>query len=136
MSLQQFLGGDSSSVRLSIERLGIQSTIPEWIVVALLVQERSPQPTRQEGNFRLRRAADCHHPKSYLWRTISPSADKLLCRNLGRQCWYSIGFYQRCRKVFVMLKFLPGCLRHGVHDIRKVSLQFIKLSAKQLIRYF
>ena len=38
---------------LSVGRLSGRSTSPEWITVALLGQERSPQPPRQEANFRL-----------------------------------------------------------------------------------
>jgi len=45
----------------AIGRLGVRSTTTEWITVALLGQERSPQPPRQEANFRLRSAANCRH---------------------------------------------------------------------------
>jgi len=34
---------------------------PEWIAVPLLGQERSPQPPRQEAQFRLRPAANCRY---------------------------------------------------------------------------
>jgi len=50
-------GGNNSVVMgppLSIPRLGVWSTVTEWIAVALLGQEHSPQPPRQEANFRLR----------------------------------------------------------------------------------
>jgi len=32
-----------------------------WIAAAFLGQERSPQPPRQEAQFRLRPAANCRH---------------------------------------------------------------------------
>ena len=38
-----------------------RSTATEWIAVAFLGQECSPQPPRQEANFRLRPAANCDH---------------------------------------------------------------------------
>jgi len=43
--------------------LGIPSTATEWIAVALLGQEHSRQPPRQEAQFRLWPAANCRHQK-------------------------------------------------------------------------
>ena len=33
----------------------------EWIAVAVLGQERSPQPPLQKATFRLQRATNCRH---------------------------------------------------------------------------
>ena len=49
------------SVPLSIERLGIRSTATEWITIATLGQDRSPQPPQQEANFRFRPVANCRN---------------------------------------------------------------------------
>ena len=49
------------TVCLSIGRWGVQSTATEWISVAILGKERSPQPPQQEAQFRLRPAANCRH---------------------------------------------------------------------------
>ena len=49
----------TGSVRLSTKRLRDRSPATGWIAVALLGQERSPQPPRQEANFMLRPAANC-----------------------------------------------------------------------------
>jgi len=61
-------GGDSSvsECRFSIGRLGVQlrPTTTEWIPVALLGQEHTPKPPRQEAHFRLRPAANCRHQHS------------------------------------------------------------------------
>jgi len=57
------------SVRLSIGRLGIPSTATELVAAALLGQERSPQPPRQEAQFRLRPAANCRRQfQTYIGR--------------------------------------------------------------------
>jgi len=44
-----------------LRRFGGRSTTTEWIAVALHGQERSPQPTQQEAQFRLRPAANRRH---------------------------------------------------------------------------
>ena len=51
------IGNGKKSCRQT--RLGVRFTATEWIAVALLGQERSPQPPWQEAQFRLRPAAHC-----------------------------------------------------------------------------
>jgi len=45
-------------------KVGVRSTATDQNAVALLGQERSPQPPRQEADLRLRPAANRHHQKS------------------------------------------------------------------------
>ena len=60
------------SYRLPIGRLGVLSTATEWIAVALLGQERSPQTPRQEAQCRLRPAANCRHQKKTTVQVYAP----------------------------------------------------------------
>jgi len=46
-------------VRLPINRLGVWSTASEWVAVALLGQEHSPQLPWQKALFRLQPAVNC-----------------------------------------------------------------------------
>jgi len=64
---QNLRHSDSSvSAPIAIEKLGVRSTATEWIVVALLEQERSHQLPRQKANVRLPLSVNHRHAKQIL----------------------------------------------------------------------
>jgi len=76
-------------VRLSIGRLCVRSATIEWLAVALLGQDCSPQPPRQEALFKLRPTAYCLTNLSHCMRSTTESGFFLA---FEQSVWPSSGF--------------------------------------------